>query len=291
MIMKKITFLMAMVFAMVMNVSARTIYLDANVWATDNHPVFAAWVWNTGDADAQGYHFTLVEGIIYKAEIRDDATQAIFVRKDPNAEGSTTGVWEGEWNRAQTGIPTDGNDMFRIVDWKEDPNCEQSETVPHCPSKGVWTKFGTAVAPEADVVVKVQKPADWAGISIWAWNSGDVDWMAQFIAWPGVALTEIGNDWYQFTVKENAWFMFNDGQADTSVKTAAAQAKTATCYTVSTEKNTNGEYILEEADCENVITAINQVIVDKKGAVKFMQNGQLFILREGKKYTILGHAL
>lgn len=283
--MKKITFVMAMVFAMVMNVSARTIYLDANIWAVDN-PKFSAWAWAEG-ADGAAYEFTLVEGTIFQSEIPDAATGIIFLRNDP-AKFDIMKPWDAEWNRAQTGIPTDGNDMFRIVDWKEDPACEPSETVPHCPSKGVWTKFGTAVAPEADVVVKVQKPADWAGIAIWAWNSGDVDWMAQFTAWPGVALTEIGNDWYQFTVKENAWFMFNDGQADTSVKTAAAQAKTATCYTVSTEKNTNGEYILEEADCENVNTAINQVIVDKKGAVKFMQNGQLFIQMDGKTYNALG---
>lgn len=285
--MKKITFVMAMVFAMVLNLNAgtRTIYLDANIWEQAD-AVFSAWAWADG-VDGTPYSLTKVEGSIYKAEINDALTSIIFLRNDP-AKFDIAKPWDAEWNRAQTGIPTDGNDMFRIVDWKEDPNCVQSETVPHCPSKGVWTKFGTAVAPEADVVVKVQKPADWAGIAIWAWNSGDVDWMAQFTAWPGVALTEIGNDWYQFTVKENAWFMFNDGQADTSVKTAAAQAKTATCYTVSTEKNTNGEYILEEADCENVNTAINQVIVDKKGAVKFMQNGQLFIQLDGKTYNALG---
>lgn len=42
--MKKFTFVMAMLIAMMMNLQAqetRTIYLDANIWAVDN-PVFAA---------------------------------------------------------------------------------------------------------------------------------------------------------------------------------------------------------------------------------------------------------
>ena len=75
--MKKILFsiLLTMASAMAMNVSAgtRTIYLDATVWSSDG-PVFAVHVWNTGDADAADYTLTLVEGNIYKAEIRDDAT-------------------------------------------------------------------------------------------------------------------------------------------------------------------------------------------------------------------------
>ena len=96
--MKKLLFsiLLTMASAMAMNVSAgtRTIYLDANMWNTDG-AIFAVHVWNTGDIDAQGYQLTHVEGSIYTAEIRDDATNAIFVRKDPNAEDATANVWNG----------------------------------------------------------------------------------------------------------------------------------------------------------------------------------------------------
>ena len=35
-------------------------------------------------------------------------------------------------------------------------------------------------------------------------------------------------------------------------------------------------------------TAVDQVTVDKKSAVKFMQNGQLLITRGGEQYTLLG---
>lgn len=281
--MKKLTFLMAMVFAMVMNVSARTIYLDANIWAVDN-PVFAAWVWNTGDADAQGYHFTLVEGTIYKAEIRDDATQAIFVRKDPNAEGSTTGVWEGEWNRAQTGIPTDGNDMFRIVDWKEDPACEPSETEPHCPSKGVWTKFGTAVEYE-DYNLYVNNQTTWEQFYIYAWGNAEA-----FGGWPGISATET-------VTKDGATYTVYPFKAEKGGPIAyhliihnnlGEGSDTRHLFDI-TEARDYYLTVTDAAVTEGAVeAAVDQVIVDKKTAVKFMQNGQLFIQMDGKIYNALG---
>ena len=229
-------------------VGTRTIYLDANMWNTDG-AIFAVHVWNAGDADAADYTLTLVEGNIYKAEIRDDATSAIFLRRNP-AGIDPNNVWAGEWNRAQTGIPADQN-LFTITSW-EDP-------------WGTWSVYGVTPDPEpiADVIVKVKKPAGWAGLSIWAWDSKDATWMAQFTAWPGVACTEIGNDWYQFTVKADAWFMFNDGQGSTSVQTAAANAPTATCYTISDEKNAEGHYLLVDADCATAGTPSTETIYER----------------------------
>ena len=250
--MKKLLFsiLLTMASTMAMNVSAgtRTVYLDANMWNTDG-AIFAVHVWNAGDADAADYTLTLVEGNIYKAEIRDDATSAIFLRRNP-AGIDPNNVWAGEWNRAQTGIPANQN-LFTITSW-EDP-------------WGTWSVYGVTPDPEpiADVIVKVKKPAGWAGLSIWAWDSKDATWMAQFTAWPGVACTEIGNDWYQFTVKADAWFMFNDGQGSTSVQTAAANAPTATCYTISDEKNAEGHYLLVDADCATAGTPSTETIYER----------------------------
>ena len=223
-------------------VGTRTIYLDATWWM-DKYPIFAAHVWNKGDEDAADYFFTLVEGNIYKADIRDDASAIIFYRKDPSATDVTVKVDAGTWNTAQTGIPED-KDMFVINNWN-DP-------------WGEWQVY----TPK-DVIVKVKKPAGWAGLSIWAWDSKDATWMAQFTAWPGVACTEIGNDWYQFTVKADAWFMFNDGQASTTVQTAAATAPTATCYTISEETNTDGHHLLVDADCATAGTPSTETVYER----------------------------
>ena len=223
-------------------VGTRTIYLDATWWM-NQYPIFAAHVWNKGDEDAADYFFTLVEGNIYKADIRDDASAIIFYRKDPNATDVTVKVDAGTWNTAQTDIPED-KDMFVINSWN-DP-------------WGEWQVY----TPK-DVIVKVKKPAGWAGLSIWAWDSKDATWMAQFTAWPGVACSPIGNDWYQFTVKADAWFMFNDGQESTSVQTAAANAPTATCYTISAEKDAEKHHLLVDADCATAGTPSTETVYER----------------------------
>ena len=240
-------------------VGTRTIYLDANMWNTDG-AIFAVHVWNASDADNKnaGYQLTHVEGSIYTAEIRDDATNAIFVRKDPNAADATANVWNGEWNRSETTIPSDKN-QYTITAWSAE-GCTEN-----CHSIGEWSVYGVTPEPEpvADVIVKVKKPAGWDGLSIWAWGTQDAAWMAQFTAWPGVACSPIGNDWYQFTVKADAWFMFNDGQVSTSVQTAAANAPTATCYTISEETNTDGHHLLVDADCATAGTPSTETVYER----------------------------
>ena len=236
-------------------VGTRTIYLDANMWNTDG-AIFAVHVWNTGEADAADYTLTLVEGNVYKAEIRDDATSAIFLRRNP--AGTSDNVWDDVWNRSETTIPSD-KDQYTITAWSAE-GCTEN-----CHSIGEWSVYGVTPEPEpvADVIVKVKKPAGWAGLSIWAWDSKDATWMEQFTAWPGVACTEIGNDWYQFTVKADAWFMFNDGQASTIVQTAAAHAPTATCYTISEETNTDGHHLLVDADCATAGTPSTESVYER----------------------------
>ena len=236
-------------------VGTRTIYLDANMWNTDG-AIFAVHVWNTGEADAADYTLTLVEGNVYKAEIRDDATSAIFLRRNPAS--TSDNVWDDVWNRSETTIPSDKN-QYKITAWSAE-GCTEN-----CLSIGEWSVYGATPEPEpvADVIVKVKKPADWAGLSIWAWGTQDTAWMAQFTAWPGVACTPIGNDWYQFTVKADAWFMFNDGQESTSVQTAAANAPTTTCYTISDEKNADGHHLLVDVDCATAGTPSTETIYER----------------------------
>ena len=56
----------------------------------------------------------------------------------------------------------------------------------------------TVKNPNAQTItVSFLKPTDWgaSGVSIWAWNSGG----NLFNAWPGVGMTDKGNNWYSYT--------------------------------------------------------------------------------------------
>ena len=281
--MKKITFLMAMVFAMVMNLNAgtRTIYLDANIWETAD-AVFSAWVWGDG-IDGTAISFTKVEEAIYKAEINDALTSIIFLRNDP-AKFDITNPWNAEWNRADTGIPTDGNDMFRIVDWKVDPNCEQSETVPHCPSLGQWTKFGTAVEYE-DYNLYVNNQTTWEQFYIYAWGNAEA-----FGGWPGISATET-------VTKDGATYTVYPFKAEKGGVIAyhliihnnlGEGSDTRHLFDI-TEARDYYLTVTDAAVTEGAVeAAVDQVTVDNKNAVKFMQNGQLLITRGGEQYTLLG---
>ena len=254
----------------------RTIYLDANIWETAT-PVYAVHVWNTGEDDAADYWFEAVEGTIYKAEIRDDATGAIFLRKDPNDAEVMTNIWGGEWNRSETTIPADKNE-YRILSWGSGEGAGEH---------GEWMNYGDEIPPVADVVVKVKKPAEWLGMNIWAWGSSDPAFNALFPdgTWPGLAMEAIGDDWYQFTVKADAWFLVNNSVGD--AQSQAAQAPSAACFNIGTGIDASGHFEIVDADCPDD-TAVEEVAVKANASVKKIVNGQLVIMREGKAFNALG---
>ncbi|MBO6306631.1 MAG: starch-binding protein [Paludibacteraceae bacterium] len=114
----------------------RTIYLDAQKWGPSD-AVYGIHVW--GGEAAESYAFALVEGTIYKADIRDDATHAIFLRKDPNGIDAEN-FWAGEWNRSTTTLDTD-KDLYIVTSysgWKSNEDQSQDEY-----EHGVWTNLRT----------------------------------------------------------------------------------------------------------------------------------------------------
>jgi len=393
--MKKITLFlfMAMAAITISAQSTRTIYLDANIWATEDNPVYAVYVWNTGDADAAGYWFEKVEGNIWKADIRDDATSAIFLRKNPNDAEVMTNIWGGWWNRSATAIPAD-KDLHKITSWsdgddgldhgvwsvygQDDPgqggeqtdkvilkvfkpaswpkiyayewatgktdadllgkwpglelqdlgngwfgayvpananlilnngsneqandylisasvclenisNRQDVSVAADCASVPDPQEGGTPVVdPAKDVIIKVLKPEGWASMSIWAWGSKDETFMAQFTAWPGVAMQNLGNGWYQFTVKDDAWFLVNNG--DGSEQSQAALTAEPACFTVTAEKNVEGHYAIVNADCPSDTQAIDQII-NLPSSRKMIKDGKLIIVRDGVEYNAIGTKL
>lgn len=285
--MKKFFLSFALLIGMVaINAQTRTIYLDATLWNVDS-PVYAVHVWNTGDEDAADAWFQPVEGQngIFVAEIREDAAHAIFCRKNPNDAEVMTNVWGGWWNRAYTDIPADKN-LFTITAWEGGEGENQS--------LGSWSVYGEEPAAPADVIVKVLKPAAWNSIYLWGWGSADATFMAQFAQWPGVPAQDLGNGWFQVTVKEDAWFKFNSGPGEPLLESTAAHCTAAHCFTISDQSQLGGqgqnEYILVDADCDDMPSAVENVTEEAKTAKRIV-NGQLIILHDGKTFNALGTEL
>ena len=270
--MRKIySFLFMVLAAMTMN--AKTIYLDATQWGYAD-AAYAAHAWNATD-DATDYQLALVTGetAIYSADIREDAVGIIFLRRAPQC--STPNLFDCYWNRTDQSIPEDKN-MFRVTGWAQ--SADQS-----CP--GEWVNYGD---PVADVVIKVLKPEGWASMSIWAWASADATFMAQFTEWPGVAMQNLGNGWYQFTVKADAWFLVNNGEG--TKQSQSAHADEAACFTITSEQNAEGHYAIVNADCPSDTQAIDQ-IGNRPSNNKMIKDGKLVIVRDGVEYNAIGTKL
>ena len=102
----------AMQEAKEVDAAARTIYLNAGgsgLWDQAG-AVFYGHFWGSGDEDVK-FVDTNGDGI-YEATITSAATDVIFTRCQP----SSTGVWDKEWNRIQTKVPSDKN-CFTITGW------------------------------------------------------------------------------------------------------------------------------------------------------------------------------
>ncbi len=140
-----------------------------------------------------------------------------------------------------------------------------------------------------DAVIKVRKLDSWNSMSIWAWNSADATFMAQFEAWPGVAMEDLGDGWYGFTVKVDADLIVNNGEG--TEQSQAFSVSEDACFEIGTATNGEGHYAINIADCpEN--SAIEAVVAgDRKNTRKFIKDGRLFIIRDGKTFNVLGAEL
>ena len=108
--MKKIFFTLCATLAMIMSISAETIYLKPNSNWTQDNARFAAYFFGNGekwvdmtDGDGDG---------LYEVEVPSGYSKVIFCRMNPSASANN---WNNKWN--QTGdltIPTDGKNQFTI---------------------------------------------------------------------------------------------------------------------------------------------------------------------------------
>ena len=93
--------------------SSRTIYLNAKTYWDVDGAVFMAHFWGGAGVNPSPVLMKKDSGNIYKCEVDADATDIIFVRKNP-AYNNTT--WDGEWGRIQTKLSAD-KDLFTLTSY------------------------------------------------------------------------------------------------------------------------------------------------------------------------------
>lgn len=93
--------------------SSRTIYLNAKTYWDVDGAVFMAHFWGGAGVNPSPVLMKKDSGNIYKCEVDADATDIIFVRKNP-ANNDTT--WDGEWGRIQTKLSAD-KDLFTLTSY------------------------------------------------------------------------------------------------------------------------------------------------------------------------------
>lgn len=92
--------------------NARTIYLKAGPWPSDN-AWFIAYTWGGASSAAMVKMVESSKGSgIYECEIPNDRTNIIFLRKNPV---NTSLDWNDEWNRFELTLPSDKN-CFTVTD-------------------------------------------------------------------------------------------------------------------------------------------------------------------------------
>ena len=98
--------------------ASRTIYLDVTTNWKDGSAIFMAHFWGGSGTNPSPVMMTKVSGTsyIYECKIDNDATNIIFVRKDPS-QHTTSNMWQGEWDRIETTLSADKN-LYKITDWK-----------------------------------------------------------------------------------------------------------------------------------------------------------------------------
>ena|GEM_PF-792629 len=112
--MKKLLLLTIALFTLSGVWAAKTVYLEPNIWATDN-PAYAVYAWG-GATDPAFYDVEPVTGTTYfKATIPDDRTGVIFTR----AENATKAKdWNERWNQTvDITLPAENSAAYIITGW------------------------------------------------------------------------------------------------------------------------------------------------------------------------------
>lgn len=147
--MKKILLLTIALFTLSGVWAAKTVYLEPNIWATDN-PAYAVYAWG-GASDAAFYDMEAVSGTsYYKATIPDDRTGVIFTR----AENATKAKnWDDRWNQTvDITLPAESSAAYIITGWD---GGDGKSTIKYSAKFPNYALIGTASASSGNAALAI----------------------------------------------------------------------------------------------------------------------------------------
>lgn len=147
--MKKFLLLTIALFTLSGVWAAKTVYLEPNIWATDN-PAYAVYAWG-GASDAAFYDMEAVSGTsYYKATIPDDRTGVIFTR----AENATKAKnWDDRWNQTvDITLPAESSAAYIITGWD---GGDGKSTIKYSAKFPNYALIGTATASSGNAALAI----------------------------------------------------------------------------------------------------------------------------------------
>ena len=223
------------------------------------------------------------EDNVFVGEIADEYTNIIFVRFNPEA---TTPDWNFKWSQTVNLSIPQGNDLFAVKTGGLGDNCD-----------GIWGKYGEALPNMlADGYYLV---GNFDGVDKWGVSALTSAEMLLPSTGEGAREGELFieaidlkvGDELKIAYVENdgiagdKWFGTGDG--NNNLVMTDEYAGTKNIYFNPTKQDDWNGYIWIDKNDE---TAIDNTLVSEK-AVKFFENGQLVIIKNGVKYNALGEML
>ena len=147
--MKKLLLLTIALFTLSGVWAAKTVYLEPNIWATDN-PAYAVYAWG-GASDPAFYDVEQVTGTTYfKATIPDDRTSVIFTRAE-NADDAKD--WEKRWNQTvDITLPAENSAAYIITGWD---GGDGKSTIKYSAKFPNYALIGTATASSGNAALAI----------------------------------------------------------------------------------------------------------------------------------------
>lgn len=211
--MKKLLLLTIALFTLSGVWADKTVYLEPNIWATDN-PAYAVYAWG-GATDAAFYDMEAVSGTsYYKATIPDDRTGVIFTRAEDATKAKD---WNERWNQTvDITLPAESSAAYIITGWD---GGDGKSTIKYSAKFPNYALLGTATASSGNAANAID------GNTGTRWESASTDnewWMVDLGAvktFNTISITWEGAYTKSFTITASA-----DGETFTEVVSVTEQS-------------------------------------------------------------------
>ena len=190
-------------------------------------------------------------------------------------DGTVLKTQQVEKGHAATAPASPTREGYTFTGWDKDFSNVQSDLV-------VTAQY-TKIVVDSRITVRLNPASAWSKVHLYAWTGSST---AVHGDWPGDAVTKDADGWWAYTFPEditNVNIIWNNGSGAQSVDITGIT--TSTCYELNGKTGTS--ITVNEVDCDN-LQAIDEIIMESDAPQKVLRNGQIFILRGDKVYTVDG---